>query len=114
MVKMHGEKVIGTEVGINIDSYVYRYLVCCRRCSLWRKPIKGVHGKCSVTGKPKAGQALSCKEFCPTEDGEDEIILETDRINGDLSVMVLDGKKYYLDDDEVASVKKSIGVWRSG
>jgi hypothetical protein len=85
------------------DCDVYRYLLCCKRCTKWVPKGRGA-GTCSVTGHGKMQQALSCESFSPTSNGACDIILETARLDGEMKKVIIDGKVWYCDQDEIDAI----------
>lgn len=106
--KMHQQKVKAHDVGVDDDGEVYRYLVCCKRCSLWQKPDSGVHGTCEVTGERRAGQALSCMNFVGDANAEIDILCETDRLDGKMVKIIVRGREYYLSPEDANDVENHI------
>lgn len=89
--------------GIGCDP-VYRYLICCKRCQHWSEggDVKRGFGRCKMGRGVKAGNALSCDEFLVFD--ANEIYLETARINGELTKVIIGGDVFYCDDDEISDL----------
>jgi hypothetical protein len=107
---MHRQIVKGEHFGLDMDAEVYRYLICCRRCSDWWKIDSGPYGECGKGHGRKAGQTLSCADFTADFDNWTHILCETERLNGEMTKMVLGGETYYLDAKELAEVREVLGI----